>query len=113
LTYDIEEFASEQLGRSKDQILVAVDWELAQVDYRLKGTRRGQAKAAGAEVYRRLLSGLGFLLRTGLLPRVAAEPAFSTLRPLCEDLAARGLLDGKTVAVFARGEVRKVKVASG
>src|SRR5262245_46200002 len=105
MTYDIAAFVAEQLGRTKDQILLAVDWELAQVDYRLKGTRRSRARAAGAEIYRRLLSGLGFLLRTGLLPRVASEPAFSTLRPLCEDLAARGLLDRRAIAVFARGEV--------
>lgn len=113
VSYGIAAFVSEQLGRTRDQILRAVEWELLRVDYKLKGTRRARARAAGAQEYRRLLAGLGFLLRTGLLPRVAAEPEFLGLRPLCEDLVRRGVLAPQVLAAFTgRQEVERAAVGS-
>src|SRR5262245_55563346 len=100
MTYDIDAFISDQIGRTRTEILVSIEWELAHVDYRLNGTRRGRARAAGAETYRRLLSGVAFLVRTGFVPRIAGEPEFLALRPLCVDLVKRGFLSRAVMAAF-------------
>ncbi len=111
MSYDIEKFVAEQLGRARDQILRAVEWELLWVDYKLNGTRRAKARAEGAQEYRRALAGLGFLVRTGLLPRVASDGTFGPMFPLCDDLVKRRLLDGKVMLAFRAKVAMRARVA--
>lgn len=102
MKYDIAEFVEEQIGLGKEQIALAVEREVIRVDYQLRGKQRARARAAGAEPYRRLLCGLGLLLRTGLVPRAASDPAFAAVRPLCEELVGRGQLDHTILLCFGR-----------